>query len=417
MHTITLLISFLLITFSSQLYSQKRSPKVGYKLLNPDKVETKNFYFFSVLDHQDELKKILSEDEILKKIAEDKYTKLRKSGNSYDSIGNMLKFSEQEIETIGIQIVRLFEQQPSFKKVFDDHVIASGCYYLLMDQSDPGDIIKKVWKQDASAMNRIIDVYGIGVKPFYPGIDSLSYPTGSRKHQNLMSWTKSLLVSQAENNPLFYHLTYSAAELLLDLNDRDDAVVYEPLWEGENKAAYEKIKQTDWDKYPYTALVVLGFGPDNYDFPLNPGAKIRLRTALEKYKEGVAPFIVVTGGKVYPFKTRNVEAYHMKQYLINEFEIPEDQIIIEPHARHTTSNIRNTARIIFRNGIPMNKPMLVSSSEGHINTVFSGSFAERCQREIGLVPYKTGKRTGLNFVELFPLPNALQINPIEPLDP
>jgi uncharacterized SAM-binding protein YcdF (DUF218 family) len=57
---------------------------------------------------------------------------------------------------------------------------------------------------------------------------------------------------------------------------------------------------------------------------------------LEKYKEGVAPFIVVTGGKVYPFKTRNVEAYHMKQYLINEFEIPEDQIIIEPHARHTT---------------------------------------------------------------------------------
>jgi hypothetical protein len=107
----------------------------------------------------------------------------------------------------------------------------------------------------------------------------------------------------------------------------------------------------------------------------------------------------------------------MKQYLIKNFSISEDQIIIEPHARHTTSNIRNTVRILFRNGIPMDKPMLASSSEEHINGVSSSTFAARCQRELGLVPYKLGKRIELNFVELYPLPNALQINPIEPLDP
>ncbi len=410
-------ISLLLILFALQGFSQERSPKVGYRLINPERIETKNYYFSSVINQSAELRELFSKDKILKKIADDTYNRLVHSGNSYDSISHSLKFTDREIDIIGNQLSKLYQSEPVLKSIYEDHVVASGSYYLLIDDSGPAEIIKKVWEQDARAMNRLIDVYGNGVKPYYPGIDSLSYPVGSRKHTNLMSWAKSLLVYEAENNPLFYHIPYYAGELLLDLNDRDEAVVYEPLGDGENRAAYEKIKSIDWGKYPYSVMVVLGFGPDTYDFPLNPGAKIRMRTAAEKFKEGVAPFIVVTGGKVYPYKTRNVEAYHMKQYLMKNFDIPEDQIIIEPHARHTTSNIRNTARIIFRNGIPMDKPMLVSSSEGHINTVFSGDFAERCRREIGLVPYKTGNRTGLYFVELFPLPDALQINPIEPLDP
>ena len=102
---------------------------------------------------------------------------------------------------------------------------------------------------------------------------------------------------------------------------------------------------------------------------------------------------------------------------MDRFNIPENNIIIEPHARHTTSNIRNTSRIIIRNGIPTAKPMLVTSSERHINSVSSDAFAERCKRELGLVPYVLKKRVSAYFVELYPQLNALQINPIEPLDP
>lgn len=398
-------------------FAQINSPKIGYQLIHPEKIETKNYYFSSVMNQSSELKRILSTDDTLKKIAEHKYKELVSCGNTYDSVSNALKFSDKEIEKIADRLSELYQREAVLQNMYLDHIVASGCYYLLIDNSPPSEIIKKVWGQDANAMNRLIDVYGLGIKPYYPGIDSLSYPIGSQKHVHLMKWIKSLILSEAKNNTLFYHIPYYAGELLLDLNDRDESVVYEPLWQGENKAAYNRIKTIDWNKYPYTAVVVLGFGPDNYDFPLNPGAKIRLRTATIKFKEGIAPFIVVTGGKVYPYKTRNVEAYHMKQYLIKNFGIAEDQIIIEPHARHTTSNVRNTARFFFRNGIPMEKPMLVSSSEEHINSVSSSAFAARCQREIGLIPYKLGKRTGLNFVELYPLPNALQINPIEPLDP
>lgn len=411
------IINALMFLFLCYGFAQMNGPKIGYRIINPEKVETKNYYFSSIINQSTEMKKIFSTDYTLRNIAESKYNQLVSCGNSYDSISSVLKFSDKEIEEIADRLSKLYQSETVLQNIYHDHVVASGCYYLLIDNSSPSGIIKKIWEQDANAMNRLIDVYGSGIKPYYPGIDSLSYTVGSQKHVHLMKWVKSLIVSEAENNSLFYHIPYYAGELLLDLNDRDEAIVYEPLWQGENKAAYERIKTIDWNKYTYSAIVVLGFGPDNYDFPLNPGAKIRLRTAAIKFKEGIAPFIVVTGGKVYPYKTRNVEAYHMKQYLIKNFSISEDQIIIEPHARHTTSNIRNTVRILFRNGIPMDKPMLASSSEEHINGVSSSTFAARCQRELGLVPYKLGKRIELNFVELYPLPNALQINPIEPLDP
>lgn len=409
-----------LIAITSYLFlvsAQENKPYVGYRLVHPDKIESKNFYFTLLLNESSELKDIFAADGTLSKIAKEKYLQLTKSEDTPTAISNALKFTEGEIKLIADRLAEFYEKEQALKELYKNHIVASGCYYLLVNKSSEAESIKKIWEQDAKAMNRIIDVYGIGAKPYYPGIDSISYPVNGKKHQELMLSTKSLIVFEPEDNSLFYHIPYLASEVLLDINDRDEAVVYEPLWKNDNRAAYERIKTINWDDYPYSALVVLGSGPDNYDFPLNPGGKIRLRIAAEKYKEGIAPFIIVTGGKVYPFKTRNVEAYHMKQYLMDRFNIPENNIIIEPHARHTTSNIRNTSRIIIRNGIPTAKPMLVTSSERHINSVSSDAFAERCKRELGLVPYVLKKRVSAYFVELYPQLNALQINPIEPLDP
>lgn len=398
--------------------SQENQPKVGYQLINPQKVESKNYYFFSVINESGLMNKIFSGNSNLREIADEKYNRLLQSEDSFNSISEALQFTPEEINAVANELSQLYKSEKALQDIYRDHVVASGCYFLLTDKSDdPAEIIGRIWEQDANAMNRLIEVYGKGEKPFYPNIDSISYAVGSRKHNMLMSAAKSLVLLEAENNPLFYFIPYYAARLMLDINDRDESIVYEPLGDNGNRASYERIKTIDWEKYPYSVIVILGWGPDNYDFPLNPGAKIRIRTAVTKFKEGVAPFIIVTGGKVYPYKTRNVEAYHMKRYLIEEFGIPEDNIIIEPHARHTTSNIRNSTRIIYRWGIPMSKPMLVSSSEQHISTVASEAFAQRCQNELNLVPYKLGERIGLNFVELYPLPNALQINPIEPIDP
>src|SRR5665647_1789454 len=90
----------------------------------------------------------------------------------------------------------------------------------------------------------------------------------------------------------------------------------------------------------------------------------------ENYKKGLAPFIVVSGGFVHPFQTSYCEAFELKQYLIDQLGIPDSVIIMEPHARHTTTNIRNTNRIIYRHYIPADKQILCTSTSGQIDYIY-----------------------------------------------
>lgn len=137
-----------------------------------------------------------------------------------------------------------------------------------------------------------------------------------------------------------------------------------------------------------------------------------------KYHQGVAPLLVVSGGRVHPYKTLNSEAFFMKKYLTEECGVPEWAILMEPHARHTTTNVRNAVRIMFRQGVPMDKCALISSSESHISSVASPAFTQRCLREMGVKPYELGKRISEQFIEFYPQAIALQINPVDdPLDP
>jgi hypothetical protein len=71
----------------------------------------------------------------------------------------------------------------------------------------------------------------------------------------------------------------------------------------------------------------------------------------------------------------------MKRSLIRDFGIAEDAIIIDPHARHTTTNIRNAARLIFRYGIPADRPALITTQQYHLDSVDSIAFDDpQCPR-------------------------------------
>ncbi len=69
----------------------------------------------------------------------------------------------------------------------------------------------------------------------------------------------------------------------------------------------------------------------------------------------------------------------MKRFLIQKLHIPENAVIMEPHARHTTTNMRNGVRLMFRYGMPMDKPGLTSTERGQ-STWISGTLVERCKR-------------------------------------
>jgi hypothetical protein len=56
------------------------------------------------------------------------------------------------------------------------------------------------------------------------------------------------------------------------------------------------------------------------------------------------------------------------------------------HARHTTTNMRNAAREIYRYWMPMDKPALVISDTGQIAGIASHAFAYRRLKEMGYFP-------------------------------
>jgi DNA-directed RNA polymerase beta subunit len=101
---------------------------------------------------------------------------------------------------------------------------------------------------------------------------------------------------------------------------------------------------------PYDVIVVPGYTPDDAKKPMpevHPVAASRLDEAIALYKEGKASLLLVTGGAVRPEGTPYAEALVMKRYLL-EHGISEAAIVVEPCARHSTTNLRNAGRFMLK---------------------------------------------------------------------
>ena len=219
------------------------------------------------------------------------------------------------------------------------------------------------------------------------------------------------------NFALFSSPSMRFALQLMWLNHRDEAGRFEPLETGENAQAFRRIKSVDWTKYPYSVIVVPGAGNDLPGFRLSPEGKLRDEIAAKRLREGKAPFLLVSGGFVHPSQTEFAEAIEMKRDLMARFRIPADAILIDPHARHTTTNIRNAARLIYRYGMPFDKKALVTTDLSQSQNIESAAFEKRCVEELGYLPYRILGRTSPFDLEFRPALDALQADPQDPLDP
>jgi len=163
-------------------------------------------------------------------------------------------------------------------------------------------------------------------------------------------------------------------------------------------------------------IMIPGAGPDDPKVALSAEGMLRCRLAAIQYRKGLAPFIVTSGGKVHPYKTKFCEAIEMKKFLVEKLNIPAAAVIIDPHARHTTTNMRNTVRIMYRYGMPFNKPGITCTTKGQ-STMIGVTLIARCIKELNEAPYKNGVRLTETEIEFYPLIEALQINPTEAMDP
>jgi hypothetical protein len=207
-----------------------------------------------------------------------------------------------------------------------------------------------------------------------------------------------------------------ALERGLALADRTEAIRYEPLDE-EHGAALDAVPETDFDAFPYAAIVVLGQGPTDPSTALNPAGRARADLAFERWAAGLAPFVLLSGGHVHPDRTPFSEAVEMRRHLIEVRGMPASAIFVDPYARHTTTNLRNATRVLARAGVPMDRPLLVTSDPIQSIYVTSGGYASRCDESLGYRPFAALERLSLLDVCMLPSANSLHVAPSDPLDP
>src|ERR1043166_3930757 len=116
-------------------------------------------------------------------------------------------------------------------------------------------------------------------------------------------------------------------------------------------------------------------------------------------------------------QTPYCEAIEMKKYVMEKYKIAEANILVDPQARHTTTNFRNAARLAFRYRIPSERAALVTSSEDHITSTVSDAFRLRCMNELGYFPVEFLKRVAPAAAEFKPSVMSLFFDANDPLDP
>jgi hypothetical protein len=402
---------FLFFLLASPLLAQQQS----YRMKMTDRIEGKNYYFTALLSMDDEIDAMLQTDKVLSEVATDKMNRLQAAVGLTETL-DALTFSASEIETIADELAKLYKPDNAMGRLLRSDIIPSGCYAQAEGQG--AELIKNIFRLDAKGMNRAIGIYVGGDKPNYPAIDSIGfYVQGKYYQQEILPTVVQNVLKISGFKPRFYSVPLHAVSVSLDMNDRCQMLDFEPLHDAGNAESYRHVPSIDFNAYPYSAILVLGAGPNDISQHISPEGRMRASYAAMLYSEHKAPFIIVSGGRVHPYHTPYNEAEEMKKYIVEKWNIPAWAIIMEPHARHTTTNIRNANRILFREGFPFDKKVLVTSSESHIDYVMNDNFVSRFKKELNLVPFRICGRPSLRTCEYIPQKNSLIINPDEPLDP
>lgn len=270
---------------------------------------------------------------------------------------------------------------------------------------------KGAWRRDAAAINRIVAVYGKGQAPRYPKIDAMSLDPAAPEFPVLIA-TLDQVTRDSEPAAIAAPLRFAIG--LLDLNGRDEAIRFGA---AENAAAFAAALRTDWRKAPYSALIVPGAGPEDAKVALSASGKLRLALAATRFRAGDAPFIILSGGNVHPDRTPFNEAVEMRRALIDRFGIPPERIVLEPYARHTTTNLRNAARLLTAMRAPAAKPALIVTDPGQSAYIEAPLFAKRNSEELGYQPGTLGARVSPTALPFTPSTASLVIDPRDPLDP
>jgi hypothetical protein len=382
----------------------------------------KNFPFLSSLLSHEPLNRLVLENDELIRILKKKRAAIHSTLNSSQSrsiipIENIVSSFEWQNEEINLVIeqIKKISSEAEVDAIFQE--MKNSRQFSFQEPESSANWIDQTLERELKGMNRIIRIYALAEKSNSPQIDSVSYNVNSNYYQKVINVVALNLSDDVDSMNCFFEPTMNFALWLLEINERDEAARFEPMELGENEKAVQQVNLTDWSDYPYSAILVPGHGPEEKGIDLSPLGMMRCKLAANRYQKGLAPFIILSGGYVHPFQTPFCEAIEMKEELMSRYRIPESALIIEPHARHTTTNFRNAARLMFKYGIPTDKKALCTTTVDQSIYITDMDFDQRCIRVLGYMPYRLGNRLSRNDIEFYPLNTSLFIDNADPLDP
>lgn len=386
-----------------------------------DPVQDENFYWCTAIQNSTTLVSFLEKEPELNTLFTNRHKKLEAILSAKNvELKNLMsayKFSEEEIENVALILKKKIASNAALQSLVKENLRPSGAYENFNSLTDPA-YISATWELCARGMNHILSVYGLGEKGLYPEIDSVSYEFNSSYYKGaLLMWNDMLLHKKKSATNLFYQPTLNMALALLYLNHRDESARYGPLAFEANQKTWEALTEINFDDFTYASILILGNGPENDKDTLTALGKLNLQLGVLEYQQKKAPLIIVSGGHAHPFRAPFAEAIEMKEELIKRYHIPANRILIDPYARHTTTNLRNAARLIFTSAIPNTKLGLVVTNNYHSLYVGGENFVQRCKEELGYVPALILERINATTLAFQPQIESMHQNPIDPLDP
>ncbi|MFV8369964.1 YdcF family protein [Flavobacterium sp. LB2R40] len=412
-----------LVLVSISGYCQKEKGfELGY---SPSKSESmiqdKNFYLLTAIQNNKAVSQLLENNVVLKTIFKSHQqeigSKLKSCKDSLSCLITGYLFKDKELKSIDEELRILMKDEKVLQDFVKNNLRLSGKYENFKNSTDT-ELLLKAWQVCAKGMNRIMKVYGLGEAAQYAKMDSVSYDVRLKFYKgSVFMWSDFLHNKKLMTKKLFFQESLDFSLSLLYLNHRDEVARYEPLEEKENKKAIAHLKQVNFDAFDYASILILGNGPENYQDRLSAIGKLNLQLGVLEYQAKKAPLIIVSGGHAHPFRAAYCEAIEMKKELMDVYHIPEDNIIIDPFARHTTTNLRNATRLMIAYQMPLDKKSIVVTNANHSDYVGNPNFNVRCMEELGYLPAIILKRLNSTALEFLPNIESLHQNPIDPLDP
>jgi hypothetical protein len=398
--------------------SSSQNGNVVWSKSTEERIAQRDFYGLTSAAGQTSVTRAVIADELFRKIQTARAAALAKAiqdCKQSSCFDDAMRWNSDDIAAIAAELRRLYVSNPAIRNYVDHTLRESGQYPVYRSKSGE-DLLAAVWTDAAQAMNRIIQVYGDGVAPYYK-VDTMQYDASSKTYPETLSALERLLQQEESSDDLFFSVSMRYAVRLLEINDRLDAARFDPLEYKENAPAIARARSINWSRYPYSVILVPGAGPEDPGVEISPMGRILVEQAVRLYREGRAPFILVSGGTVHPPLTKYCEAVEMRKVLIENWNIPANAILIDPYARHTTTNLRNAVREIDQYHLPSDKPLLITTDYRHLNSIMAAAFDARCLKELHFRPYSSLHRISQNEAEMMPNLDSLQVDAMDPLDP